>query len=396
VFSEGYRLKEIDLDELREEILQCRRCGICRNAVYEAKGFDGICPIWKNTSGFEPSFMRGKIQVALALLDKKLERNSVNAESLFQCTLCGNCAEICGAEFHPAQVIETVRAVLERDIPNEARDRIAQGVLERDNPYNEDATKKRNWVSRLDFTVAEHAKTLFFAGCTASLRRESLALNTAKILKAAGEQFMVMKEEPCCGSVLLRTGAYDKAEENAMEVARRVEETGVERIIVSCAGCMKTLQKDYSERFGIEMPEVLHIAQSARQLLDQGKLRLKDYLERIKVTYHDPCHIGRELGIYDEPRQILESIPRVEFVEMSPTRETSICCGAGGGLRSYDPTLSKKIAADRIRSAEKTQADAIVSACPFCESNFEEGREAIGSTMGVLDLVDILAESLDK
>ncbi len=338
--------------------------------------------------------MRGKIQIALALLDKKLERNSVNAESLFQCTLCGNCTEICGAEFHPAQVIETVRAVLEKDIPNEARNRMAQGVIERDNPYNEDATKKRGWLSKLDFTVADRARTLFFAGCTASLRRKNLAVNTARILRAAGEEFMVMVEEPCCGSVLLRTGAYDKAEENAMEVARRLEQTEVERIIVSCAGCMKTLQKDYSEKFGIEMPEVLHIAQFASQSLDQGKLKLKDYPERIRVTYHDPCHIGRELGIYDEPRQILASIPGVEFVEMSPTREASICCGAGGGLRSYDPDLSKRISADRIRSAEKTQADAIVSACPFCESNFEEGKEVNGSTIRVLDLVDMLGDSL--
>ena len=337
--------------------------------------------------------MRGKIQIALALLDKKLERNSMNAESLFQCTLCGNCTEICGAEFHPAQVIETVRAVLEKDIPNEARDRVAQGVLEKDNPYNEDAAKKREWLSKLDFTVADHAKTLFFAGCTASLRRDTLAVNSAKILKAAGEEFMVMEKEPCCGSVLLRTGAYDKAEENAMEVARRLKQTGVERIIVSCAGCMKTLQKDYVEKFGIEMPEVLHIAQFASRSLDQGKLKLKDYPE-IRVTYHDPCHIGRELGIYDEPRQILEAIPGVEFVEMSPTREASICCGAGGGLRSYDAALSKRISADRIKSAEKIQADAIVSACPFCENNFEDGREVVGSTMGVLDLVDILADSL--
>ncbi|MDF1539992.1 MAG: (Fe-S)-binding protein, partial [Candidatus Thorarchaeota archaeon] len=177
-------MTEINLDDLREELLQCRRCGVCRDAVYEAKGFDGICPIWKTTAGFETSFMRGKIQVALALLDGTLEKNTENAESLYECTLCGNCTQICGAEFHPAHVMETVREVL-NDIPNESRDRIAASIEKVDNPYDEDPGNRRSWLKELSLDVPTTGEVLYFVGCTAGLRIPNIAINTALILDAA-------------------------------------------------------------------------------------------------------------------------------------------------------------------------------------------------------------------
>ncbi|MFW9931285.1 MAG: (Fe-S)-binding protein [Candidatus Thorarchaeota archaeon] len=385
-------MTDIDLEDLREELLQCRRCGICRNAVYEAKGFDGICPIWRNTSGFEPSFMRGKIQIALALLDGTLERTSENAEAIYQCTLCGNCTQICGAEFHPAHVLETVRAVLE-DIPNESRDRIAQGIQDLDNPYSEHLAMKRAWTADLEFEVPSAGRTLYFAGCTADLRSQEIAMNTARILKAAGENFFVMENEPCCGSVLLRTGKYDDAETNASKVAKIIESTGAERIVVSCAGCMKTLKNDFSEKFDIEIPEIVHIVEYAAELIKEGRLNIKGYSEPVIVTYHDPCHIGRELDIYEAPREILKAIPGVVFVEMIPNRDAAICCGAGGGLRSYAPELSKKIAADRLSAVTRTGAKYLVSACPFCETNFKSGLDLVDSDIMTLDIVDLLAST---
>ena len=122
-------MTEIDLEELVENLFQCRRCGMCRNSVYEAMGFDGVCPVWKNSSGFETSFMRGRIQIALALLDGTLEKTPENAEALYTCSLCGSCTEICAAEFDPVECLEKVRDVL-NDIPNEVRDEIAEKIHE--------------------------------------------------------------------------------------------------------------------------------------------------------------------------------------------------------------------------------------------------------------------------
>ncbi len=385
-------MTDIDLDDLREELLQCRRCGICRNAVYEAKGFDGICPIWRNTSGFETSFMRGKIQVALALLDGQLERTAENAESLFQCALCGNCTQICGAEFHPAHVMEIVRDVL-NDLPNESRDKIAESIGEYDNPYNEKQESRREWLQELGLEVPTSGEVLYFVGCTAAFRIPKIAKSTAYILDAAKTGFAVMEDEPCCGSVMMRTGRMEDAKANAVKVAEAIKATGAKKVIVSCSGCLKTLRKDYPEKFGIEMPEILHIVEYAKELIQDGRIKPKK-IEPMKVTYHDPCHLGREMEIYEEPRQLIMAIPGVEFVEMNPNRNAALCCGAGGGLRSYDPNLSKRIAADRVNAAVDTGASVVVSACPFCESNLVAGIELSGKKIEVVDVVDLLHRSI--
>ncbi len=385
-------MTEIDLDDLQEELLQCRRCGICRNAVYEAKGFDGICPIWRNTPGFETSFMRGKIQVALALLDGQLERNAENAESLFQCALCGNCTQICAAEFHPSHLLETVREVL-GDLPNESRDKIADSIAEYDNPYNEKQEARREWLNELGLNIPTTGDILYFVGCTAALRIPDIAKNTAHILDASKSGFAVMENEPCCGSVMMRTGKMEDAKENAEKVAEAIKATGAKKIIVSCSGCLKTLRKDYPEKFGIEMPEILHIVEFGKELIDSNQLSLNS-LESPKVTYHDPCHLGRELEVYDEPREIIKAIPGVELVEVEPNRNAALCCGAGGGLRSYDAELSKKIAGDRVKAFDEIGVSAVVTACPFCETNLVAGAKLVGSDIEVLDIVDLLMRAI--
>ncbi len=385
-------MSEIDLEELVENLMQCRRCGICRNAVYEDKGFDGVCPVWRNSAGFETSFMRGRIQVALALLDGTLEKTPENAEALFTCTLCGNCTEICAAEFDPAECLEKVRAVL-NDIPNDVRDTIAEKIMQYDNPYEEDNLVKRNWVKEVGFEVPVTGDVLYYTGCTAGMRLPNIAKSTAKILKAAGIDFAVLEEEPCCGSVMLRTGRAKEAEMNAEKFVEVIRNSGAKKILVTCAGCLKTLRDDYP-KLGFELPEVLHVTQALQKIVQGKKLKLKPLSKGVKVTYHDPCHLSRAAGVYDDPREILRSIPGIELVEMETNRDAAMCCGAGGGLRSYDAELSKKMAADRVKSAIEIDAEIIATACPFCENNLEAGAKQIESKIRVVDVVDLLAESL--
>lgn len=386
-------MTEIDLDELREELLQCRKCGVCRNAVYEAKGFDGICPVWKNSAGFETNFMRGKIQVALALLDGQLEKSAENAESLFDCTLCGNCTQICASEFDPAHSLEKVREVL-NEIPNEVRDKITQKIMDFSNPYVQDNRTKRDWVGELGFEVPTKAETLYYTGCTAGIKLPESAKAIAKILKAANVDFAILEDEPCCGSVLLRTGQVEHAKACAEKVAKSIRESGAERVIVSCAGCLKTIMADYPERFGIELPQVQHVIDYVLELLEIGKIKLKSREQEVKVTYHDPCHLGRELGVYQSPRDLLNALSGIKLVEMETNRETAMCCGAGGGLKSYDSELAKKIGADRVANAELTGAEILSTACPFCELNLESGRLDNESKIRVVDVLELLAEWL--
>ncbi|MGQ4910772.1 MAG: (Fe-S)-binding protein [Candidatus Thorarchaeota archaeon] len=387
-------MTEIDMDELMENLAQCRRCGICRNAVYEDMGFDGVCPVWKNTAGFETSFMRGRIEIAIALLEGILEKNEDNAEALYACTLCGACTTICGAEFDPAKSLEQVRAVL-NDIPNEARDSISEKIMENDNPYVQDNSAKRDWMSEVGFEPPATGETLYFIGCTASLKLPEVAKATLKVLKAANVDFAVLENEPCCGSVLLRTGKLQEAEKNADRVVEAISKSGAKRIVVTCAGCHRTLKKDYPEIFGKEMPEVVHAAELTRELISAGKLKLGPIGEDVKITYHDPCHSARELGMYEEPREVIEAIPGVTLVEMETNRAAAMCCGAGGGLRSYDGQLAKKIAADRVRTAEETGASILATACPFCELNLAAGASLESSQMEVVDIMSLLEKSVE-
>jgi heterodisulfide reductase subunit D len=386
-------MTEVDMEELLENLAQCRRCGICRNAVYEEMGFDGVCPVWRNSTGFETSFMRGRIQVAQALLDGRLEKTAENVESLFTCTLCGNCTEMCAAEFDPTKTLEMVRQVF-RDVPNDSRDAIAEMVVANLNPYETDNRIRRNWIKEVGFDIPTKGETLYYVGCTAGLRLPSLAKSTAKILKTAGTSFAVLEEEPCCGSVLTRTGKIVEAQKNAEKLASAITESGAKRIVVSCAGCLRSLKKDFPEKFGIELPEVFHIVEYANELIMKGSVKPKDTGKQIRMTYHDPCHLGKEMNIYDAPREVLKAIPGVELVEMETIREAAMCCGAGGGLRSYDSDLAKKIAGDRIKSAESTGAEVIATSCPFCVTNLEAGRKQEKSKLRVVDIIDLLAESL--
>jgi heterodisulfide reductase subunit D len=355
-------------------------------------GFDGVCPVWRNSAGFETSFMRGRIQIALALLDGTLEKTPENAEALFTCTLCGACTEICAAEFDPTECLEKVRAVLS-DIPNDVRDTIAEKIMQYDNPYEEDSQIKRDWVKEVGFEVPSTGEVLYYTGCTAGLRLPNIAKSTAKILKAAGIDFAVLEEEPCCGSVMLRTGRAEDAKKNAEKSVKVIKKSGAKKILVTCAGCLKTLRDDYP-KLGFELQEVLHVTQALQEIVQGKKLKLKPLGEGVKVTYHDPCHLSRAAGLYDDPREIIRSIPGVEFVEMETNRNAAMCCGAGGGLRSYDADLSKKMAADRVKSAIDIDAEIIATTCPFCENNLVEGTKQIESKIRVVDVVDLLAESL--
>jgi heterodisulfide reductase subunit D len=193
---------------------------------------------------------------------------------------------------------------------------------------------------------------------------------------------------------MVRTGRTKEAKENAQTVSQAIAKTGAERVIVSCAGCLKALRTDYPEKFGIELPPVLHITEYADQLIRDGRLRPRRQLKGMRIAYHDPCHMGRELGIYDAPRDVLRSIPGVELVEMDPSREAAMCCGAGGGLRLFAPDLAKRIAADRVRAAEVTGARIVASSCPFCEHNLCAGKELSGSAIDVVDVTVLLANSL--
>lgn len=226
---------------------------------------------------------------------------------------------------------------------------------------------------------------LFFAGCTSAvtknLNRSLVA--SAKILQKADVKFATMgQDEPCCGSTLLRVGQTDAFNELSAENIRKFESLGIKKIVTACPGCFTTLKKSI-EKAGSKI-EVVHLSQEIASLVKEGRLKVKKSSER--MTYHDPCHLGRLGGIFDEPREIVSSV--ANLVEMPNHGYESRCCGAGAGLQSAFPKLSRDLAAKRIAEAKATGATTLVTSCPFCETQL---RTVPG--IKVVDLMELLHDA---
>ena len=214
---------------------------------------------------------------------------------------------------------------------------------------------------------------LYFRGCTAREKQPSIQDATEKLLNLAGVDYHILEDESCCGSVLLRTGFLKDAEEL---IKKNSEVFKDETVLTSCAGCYKTLKEDY------ENIDVMHVSQLLRQLIAEGKLDFskKDF----NVTYHDSCHLGRHMEIFDDPRSVIESV--ADIVEMENNRENSLCCGAGGGVKSAYPEIADELAKSRIDQAKDTGCEILITACPFCKLNLEN------DDLEVLDLTEFLVK----
>ena len=214
---------------------------------------------------------------------------------------------------------------------------------------------------------------LYFRGCTAREKQTDISKATEELLDLAGIDYHVLEDEKCCGSVLLRTGFESEAKE---QIKKNTEVLKDEKIIVSCAGCYKTLKEDY------EGLDVIHISQLLDELIRENKLELTK--TDLDVTYHDSCHLGRHCNVFDEPRNVIESVANI--VEMENNRENSLCCGAGGGVKSAYPEIASQMAQSRIAQAKETNCKTLVTSCPFCKLNLENDE------LEVLDLTEFLVK----
>ena len=214
---------------------------------------------------------------------------------------------------------------------------------------------------------------LYFRGCTAREKETSIQKATEKLLDIAGVDYHILEDEKCCGSVLLRTGFFNEAQR---QIKKNTEVLKGEKIITSCAGCYKTLKEDY------EGLDVIHISQLLDELIRDGKLNLEK--GELDVTYHDSCHLARHMEVFDEPRNVIESL--ANLVEMENNRENSLCCGAGGGVKSAYPEIATQMARTRIDQAMDTGCKTLVTACPFCKLNLSNDE------LEVLDLTEFLVK----
>ncbi|MHA1379583.1 MAG: (Fe-S)-binding protein [Candidatus Helarchaeota archaeon] len=386
---------ELGISKYRQEIYKCTRCGYCREMVRERDNTFRICPIRENTPGFEAYTSKGKMLLMRGVLEGTLGLTPKMAEIFFTCSTCGSCKAHCPVEIDTVEIFETFRKDLQKQelgLPQHTM--FGKYAMEKKNPYNEPHEQITAWVSE-EFEFSRPADIAYFVGCTSSYRQQELAIATFKILKKLGLDFTILgPDEWCCGSPLFRTGQIEQATELAKHNIEKLNELGVKQILFSCAGCYRTFATDYKKIGKLKAKPITFSKFILKQIKD-GKVRLKN--EPIKVTYHDPCHTTRSMRKpdYKSPRKVINALPGVELVEMISTKSGSMCCGAGGGVKSAFPKIAVSAAQKRILQAIDTGANCLVSTCPFCRRNFMDGKEEGNTDINILDLTELVLERME-
>ena len=327
-------------------------------------------------------------------------------QGLYECSTCGQCHYVCPSYIDTVELWEGIRKsmVSAGYGPLENHEALTSSVKSYDNPWLQPRSVRDKWakrakkqkqIERVPKNLAkEKAEVLYFVGCTASfdVNIKEVAVNTVKLLQACDVDFgMLGVKEKCCGSVLLRVGdpEYERLAKENIETFNGL---GIKTLVTSCSGCYKTISQDYP-KVGEMNFEILHMVQFIDRLIQEGKIEFKQEVP-MKVTYHDPCHLGRASGIYEAPRRILQSVPGVEFVEIERHHENSRCCGAGGGLKAGFPEVQQKMSQARVQDAVATGATDFVTACPFCYQGLSVGITAEEAPIRMRDITEILTRAL--
>jgi len=332
--------------------------------------------------------------VARGLLEGLYKPSKELAQVIYQCTTCGFCQYRCALD--NVDFIEAFRAdLVEVGLALPEHIALIEWTKRHGNPYyKRKATPEVRAAWAKGLPLRPKAETLLFAGCTYSILYPSLMRLIAMVLLKAGVDLAYLGEdELCCGSWMHRTGHLSPFNEQVEKNVRRFHQVGAHTITTMCAGCYRTLKADYPEHSDEFDMEVVSGVELIAQLIDQGKIQPSGRVNMI-VTYHDPCHLGRHMRVIEEPRRILENIPGVRVVEARYSRYNSHCCGGGGGLVSAFPDLAFRVAVRRLRELEETGAEAIVTACPFCETLLRRAVRQSGSKMRVYDVVELVAWSM--
>ncbi len=286
--------------------------------------------------------------------------------------------------------------------PLPEHDALIQSIVNYDNPWMAPRIQRGRWARKLikqgipvKNALKEKVDVLYFPGCNASYvpNITPVAEATAKVLHISGVSWGILGDkERCCGSTAFRVGAVDWFEDYKKKNVEILNNLGIRTMVTACAGCHSTFSHNYAGSLDFE---VVHIIEYVDKMIQEGKLKFKKPFNSLKVTYHDPCHIGKYSGIYDPPRKVLEAIPGVEFKEMRLVREDSVCCGCGGGIKTAFADIALEMGKNRMNEGkEAAEADVMTSCCPFCELNLDDAAKSRTDGMRVVDVMQLVDEAL--
>jgi Fe-S oxidoreductase len=364
-----------------EAFKRCFQCGLC----------DVVCP-WNRVRTFS---MRKIVREATFGL------TDIESEEMWLCTTCGRCPQQC-----PRDVKQIESGVALRRIATEygvfpksvTPIRTVRGSLVGEgNTLGEERGKRADWAKGLsvkEFT--EGMEILYFPGCYPSYdpRLKKVAVATANILNKAGVDFGILgTKENCCGESIRKTGDEEVFKRLARENIKTFIDHGVKKILATSPHCYHTFKNEYPD-FRVNF-EVIHMAQYLFELAREGRLEFtKEYGK--KVTYHDPCYLGRHNGIFDEPREVLKKVPGLDLREMPDCGVNSLCCGGGGGRVWMETKKGERFSDLRIEQAIEVGAEVLVTSCPYCITMFEDSRLTMNASekIEIKDITEIIHEAL--
>jgi len=367
--------------EVLSAIHHCVKCKLCSISSFHPNAeWLPLCPSGQYY-GYQAFYAPGKMEIFRAILEGEITEPSGGLlNSVYACTVCGACYEKCkqitSVELGAPELFEEMRCELAgKGWILDAHKSIAEKIRETKNAYGEKYEYKAE-------STGGNADVLYYIGCTARYRVPEIADAMLEIFDKLGLKYQVMGEEWCCGSVLFRTGQVEAAKELVAHNIEGIKRSGAKTVVFTCPGCLKTFKKNYPD-MGVEL---VHSTQFLTRL---GSMNLKNL--DMKAAYHDPCHLGRDLGIYEEPRAVLNEVTNIKA--MKREREQAWCCGAGGGVKSAFGDFALWSAAERLKEAKEAGAEALVSACPFCKRNLKEAAKK--EELEVYDVVEIVNRCLE-
>ncbi|MEL7562121.1 (Fe-S)-binding protein [Dehalogenimonas sp. 4OHTPN] len=359
-------------------LAECFQCGTC----------SATCP-WRDYISFLPRKMFQEARLGLT---------GFESDAIWRCVTCNKCVQRCP---RGVPIIELMRA-LRRSV-------IGMGIAEAPaalsgalrnlsaarNPMGEAGENRNAWAENLGVKAFDEAtEYLLFPCCYTAFdpAMKNIGLSTARVLSAAGVDFGILEGISCCGESARKSGDEELFMQLASGNIQLFKDSGVRRIVVNSPHCYHTLVNEYPELDGSF--EIIHTSQLMARLVDQGRLLLPAAITG-KITYHDPCYLGRHNDIYDEPRRLIAA-SGAELVEMEPAGTDSLCCGGGGGRIWMETPRSERFCEERLKQAAATGADTLVTACPYCLSNFRDTalNLSLSENFSVIDISELIARAL--
>jgi glycolate oxidase len=377
-------------ENVDNEILACIQCGFCRVG----------CPTFGHST-LESLNAKGRVTLGHYMLMDGVEPSEDLAKRLYQCMMCLNCKSVCPAQVKVSDIVQAARQrVVEKGYLPEVFKPALASMLDAANPLLADQTKRADsYPADYKKAVPNETDAVVHMGCVTSFQDVKTIPAFLKILDNAGMNYGAMGEdETCCGYLAYLLGDMETFKKAMGMYNERMNKYSPNELITTCSGCLKTFRDLYPKYGGGDGYRITHAVELMEKLINEGKLTFKQDAKPLKVAYHDPCDIGRHMGIYEPPRNIINALPHVELVEFPQNRAQAKCCGGGGGMKGFDNEMAGEIGYKRLLSAIDLGADAIVSACPSCKQTFNQAaakaRKEKKGKIKVMDITEVVAQRL--